>query len=407
MTRGAPKTLVVGAGIGGLAAAIALRRAGIDVDVFERAERIEEIGAGIALWANGIRALDSLGVGQAIHAASVQYPMGGLRTADGDVLTSVSASDLQRLFDVPIIIMHRADLVSALLDAYGAGRVHLASRCVAVHQNAAGVTAEFDNGSRARGDLLVGADGLQSAVRDALHGARRPTYAGCTAWRGVVPFDTAKVTAGETWERGSVFGLVPIRDERVYWYATLKTPEGGRSADEKGTLRQVFRGWHEPIESLIDATDPAAILRHDIYDRPVMKTWSAGRATLLGDAAHPMLPFLGQGACQALEDAVALANCLQACTDVASALRAYEARRVRRANTFVTQSRYAGRVAQLQNPVAVAIRNALLRRVGSRLQLRQLARMIGPGVGLGADLSAGARSAKVEARSAKAPGSSR
>jgi 2-polyprenyl-6-methoxyphenol hydroxylase-like FAD-dependent oxidoreductase len=369
--------LIVGAGIGGLAAAIALRRAGLDVEVFERAARIEEVGAGIALWANGIRVLDSLGVGEAIRAASVQYPMGGLRAADGAVLTSVSASDLQRLFDVPIIIMHRADLLSVLLDAYGAGRVHLASRCAAVHQDAGGVTAEFDDGRRVRGDLLVGADGLHSVVRAALHGPQAPTYAGCTAWRGVVAFDTSAVTAGETWGGGCVFGLVPIRGERVYWYATAKTPEGGRNADEKATLLRAFRGWHRPIESLLDATAPSAILRNDLYDRPVMKTWSVGHATLLGDAAHPMLPFLGQGACQALEDAVALADCVREHDDVGSALRAYEARRVRRANTFVTQSRYAGRVAQLQNPVGVALRNALLKRVGSRLQLRQLARMIG------------------------------
>lgn len=377
MTRPALRALVVGGGIGGLAAAIALGRACLDVDVFERAPRIEEVGAGLAVWANGIRALDAIGVGDAVRAASVRYPFGGLRAMDGTVLTRVTTADLERLFEVPIIIMHRADLLGSLLDAFGTGRVHLASRCVRVEQDAGGVTAHFEDGRSATGDVLIGADGLHSAVRASLHGDERPTYAGCTAWRAVVPFNTAQVTAAETWGHGSVFGIVPIRGGRVYWYATMKTPEGGRGKDEQAMLRKVFRGWHEPIETLIAVTDPAAILRNDIYDRPVLDSWTVGRATLLGDAAHPMLPFLGQGACQALEDGVALGRVFQEHRDVPSALRAYEALRVRRANMFVTRSRHAGAVAQMENPIGVAIRNAVLRRVGARLQLRQLARMIG------------------------------
>lgn len=376
MTAAPMKALVIGAGIGGLAAAIALRRAGLDVEVFERAERIDEVGAGLAVWANGVRALDRLGVGEAIRAASVQYPIGALRTWDGGVLTAMSAADLRRLFDVPIVIMHRADLLSALAAAFGAERVRLGHRTVAIRQDDRGVTAEFENGERARGDLLVGADGLHSAVRSALYGRERPVYAGCSAWRAAIPFDTSRVDAGESWGGGSVFGMVPIRGSRVYWYATMRTPEGGRNPDEKSALLRAFRGWHAPIAELVEATEPSSILRNDIYDRPVLKSWTVGRATLLGDAAHPMLPYLGQGACQALEDAVALGDACAEHAEVVPALRAYESRRVARANMFVTQSRYAGRVAQLQNPIAVAIRNAVLRRVGRRLQLRQLARLI-------------------------------
>lgn len=184
------------------------------------------------------------------------------------------------------------------------------------------------------------------------------------------------MSPGESWGGGSVFGMVPIQGDRVYWYATMRTPEGGRNPDEKRALLEAFRRWHAPIADLIDATDPASILRNDIYDRPALKSWTAGRATLLGDAAHPMLPYLGQGACQALEDAVALGDACAEHADVASALRAYESRRIARGNMFVIRSRHAARVAQLRNPLAVAIRNAVLRRVGTPLQLRQLAQML-------------------------------
>jgi 2-polyprenyl-6-methoxyphenol hydroxylase-like FAD-dependent oxidoreductase len=159
-----------------------------------------------------------------------------------------------------------------------------------------------------------------------------------------------------------------MSDGRIYWYATENALEGARHADEKAALLQTFRGWHAPIEALIEATDGSAILRNDIYDRPVLRTWGEGRATLVGDAAHPMTPNLGQGACQALEDAVALAQCLREDSEVVSAARSYEARRIPRANAVVTQSRRVGRIGQWQHPVAVYLRDAIVSRIGPRLR---------------------------------------
>ena len=227
-----------------------------------------------------------------------------------------------------------------------------------------------------RGDVLIGADGLNSVVRAAVHGPAPPRYAGCTAWRAVVPFDTSRVLAGETWGSGNVFGLVPISGSRVYWYAAMNVPEGGRSPRPKAELKAVFGRWHAPIGDLIEAADEGSILRNDIYDRPVLKTWGRGRLTLVGDAAHPMTPFMGQGACQALEDAVALGRCLSSGGDVVAALRDYERQRIPRANAFVTRSRLAGRIARVSNPVLAAIRNAALRRINPATQARQIARMI-------------------------------
>jgi 2-polyprenyl-6-methoxyphenol hydroxylase-like FAD-dependent oxidoreductase len=371
-----PKALVIGGGIGGLAAAIALRQAGFDVEVFERGTETQDAGAGLSLWANAIGALDALGLSEVIASAGVPYSIGGLRSWRGDVLNTMSMEDLRRFFRVPVLVVHRAELWDALADRGGRGNLRLGCRCVAVRQEGEHVVAEFDGQFPVQGDVLVGADGLKSIVRATLHGAAPPRYAGCTAWRSVVRFD-AEIRATETWGEGSVFGQVPMSGGRAYWYATQNVPEGQpRGPDEKGRLLARFRGWHAPVEALIDAADESAILCNDIYDRDPLSTWGRGRITLLGDAAHPMTPFLGQGACQALEDAVVLGRCLRESTDVPSALRAYEAARIPRANLFVRRSRLVGRIAQVEKPIAVRVRNALLRFSNPHSQARHIARMI-------------------------------
>jgi 2-polyprenyl-6-methoxyphenol hydroxylase-like FAD-dependent oxidoreductase len=170
---------------------------------------------------------------------------------------------------------------------------------------------------------------------------------------------------------------------RVYWYATESVPEGQGDPLEgrKQGLLKLFRGWHEPVEALIEATDESAILRNDVYDRPALRRWSVGRATLLGDAAHPMTPDMGQGACQAIEDAVVLADCLSQGSEVAEALRAYESRRIPRTRRVVRESRQAGTIAQWSNPLACRLRKALLRSpFAARKQAQQLAWMITPQV---------------------------
>jgi 2-polyprenyl-6-methoxyphenol hydroxylase-like FAD-dependent oxidoreductase len=372
-----PRALIVGAGIGGLAAGIALTRAGLEVDVYERADAMHEVGAGISLWANAIHALGTLGLEEAILSASAPGTVAGLRVPDGTIVTTPAMADLEQRVGVVCIVLHRAELQSALLGAFGRERVHLGATCVRVIEDRDGAHAEFADGSVARGDVVVGADGLSSVVRAGLHGAAPPTYAGYTAWRAVVPFDTRRVQGSETWGAGARFGMVPMSGNRVYWFATKNVPEGERQRDEKAGLRDLFRGWHDPVEALIDATDPASILRNDIYDRPVLGRWGRGRVTLLGDAAHPMTPNLGQGACQALEDAVVLARCLQDQPDIAMALRAYETRRISRANALVRRSRQVGRIGQVEWPVAVWLRKAMIGLVSPRLQARQLEAVIG------------------------------
>ena len=370
--------VVIGGGIAGLTTAIALDRAGVSVDVYERVDPLGEIGAGISIWLNAIRAFGEIGLADKIKAFSVPAGDAGLRTWDGRLLVGPSQSTLARRLEDVAVVMHRADLQRVLLDAYGRERVKLGSACVSIAQDDRGATATFTNGHVAHGDMLIGADGLHSVVRSALHGDQPPRYSGYTAWRGVVTFDHSKVRPGESWGPGRRFGQIPMSQSRVYWFATDNVPAGSRAAaGEKAELLRLFRGWHEPIDALIDATAAPAILRNDIYDRPPLARWGDRRITLVGDAAHPMTPNLGQGACQAIEDAVELARALRGAVDVAAALRAYETARIRRANRIVEASRRVGWLGQFERRSAIAARDTFVRLVGGFLQSRAIARMIG------------------------------
>ena len=371
------KALIIGGGIGGLATAIALTQIGFTVEVFERVTLLREVGAGLSLWANAIKALDYLGLASAVRALALPEAAGGIRTPSGALLMQTANAQLAAQFGELSVMVHRAELHDQLRQAFGQ-EIHLGMECVAITEEGTGVRVRFRNGEEAFGDLVIGADGLHSAVRAALHGPQPPRYAGYTAWRGVVGFEINRLQIGETWGAGARFGQIPMQGNRVYWFATQNAPAGQHSPDgEKAELLRLFGNWHNPIRALIEATPDAAILRNDLYDRPPLKRWGRGRITLLGDAAHPMTPNLGQGACQALEDAVVLAKQVQSTADLPTALRAYEAARIPRTTMIVNQSRQVGQVGQWANPVAVAGRNWLVKYLLARVQYRQFAPLIG------------------------------
>jgi 2-polyprenyl-6-methoxyphenol hydroxylase-like FAD-dependent oxidoreductase len=369
------RAIVIGGGIGGLTTAIALRGAGFDVDVFERAAELNEVGAGISLWSNALGVLDRLNLGEAIRAVSVPARSIGLRTWQGEVLVSDPLVGLEATRGVVCRVMHRAELQAALYRACGPARVHLAARAVGFREDPDGVVVELDGGETVRGDLLVGADGLHSIVRAGLWGHERPRYSGYTAWRAAVRFDMPG-GASETWGYGARFGQAAMSGGRLYWFATKNSAEGQRADDEKADLLHTFRGWHAPVEAIIAATDPSAILRNDIVDRPPLRRWGRGRVTLVGDAAHPMTPNLGQGACQAIEDALALALSLDRHRGIPEALGSYEAMRIPRTSAIVARSRDVGRLGQIENRTLATLRNALMRRTPARFQTRQLAQVI-------------------------------
>ena len=372
------KVIIIGGGIGGLAAGVALRQAGVDVVVFERAGAYREVGAGLTLWPNAVRALRVLGLAAQLDTLAVPQLSGGIRTWRGDVLLTTSIDEVTQRFGAPPVAVHRAELLAMLNDALAPNIVQLDSPLTCFAQDDGGVTATFADGRTEHADVLIGADGLYSAVRAHLFGHCKPRYAGYTAWRAVVPYDVERLpvgASGETWGCGTRFGIVPMSSNRVYWFGTVNAPEGQRNGmgGHKREVMELFGGWHAPIRDVIAATDDAAILRNDIYDRPPLRHWTVGRVTLLGDAAHPMTPNLGQGACQAIEDAVVLARCLRENADSVAGLRAYERERFNRTNAIMQQSRQIGQVGQWSYALACRTRDALMRMTPSVVQMQRLA----------------------------------
>ncbi|MEU9374199.1 FAD-dependent monooxygenase [Streptomyces sp. NPDC048255] len=371
--------VVVGGGIGGLAAAIGLRLIGWEVTVVERSAVLADAGAGISLHANGLRALDLLGVGEAVRAAGRAQYTGGTRTPDGGWLARMDGAALERELGTPIVGIPRAVLHRLL-------RAALPPECLVAGAEAGSV--DRTDPARVRvlvegrapldADLVVAADGVNSRLRAGLFPNHPgPVYSGSTVLRAVTEHPIALRADFElTWGRGAEFGHIAFADGRAEWHAVLNSPPAVRHADTLAALRRRFGDWHDPVPALLDATRPDAVLHHDIHELVTpLPAFAVGRTVLLGDAAHAMTPHLGQGACQALEDAATLAASLAAEPTVASALARYDAERRPRSQSVARAARQAGRMGQqLAHPLAVAVRNTALRLAPSGATMRAVLR---------------------------------
>jgi salicylate hydroxylase len=311
---------VIGAGIGGLTAALTLARAGVGVRVFEQAEALREVGAGIQMAPNATRILHRLGLAAPLARVAVRPERSETRRwDDGRVLwTQPLGAVVERRFGAPYYHLHRPDLLAVLSDALPPGVLHLGHRFTGLHERAGGVEVHFADRPSVRADVLVGADGIHSAVRDALFGPESPRFSGSTAYRGLVPAERLAhldlPRLGYSWlgphrhfvhyyVAGGRFmncvAVCPAGDWRVESWSAR-----GRVADALAE----FAGFHPLVREIIGKVDET--YRWALYDREPLERWTLGRATLMGDAAHAMLPFLAQGACQAVEDAAVLARCL-------------------------------------------------------------------------------------------------
>lgn len=347
------KIVVIGGGIGGLAAALQLLKAGLDVQVYEQAPRITEIGAGIQISPNASRLLHRLGLKPAMDAVGVRpLAVHQRRWDDGRTLQRAPVgAEVETTFGAPYYHFHRADLATLLADALPTERLHVGHKLVDLAQKGERVTARFENGASVEADLLVGADGIHSRVRTLLFGPEKPRFTGCVAWRGLVPAERIKhlgiEVASHNW-------MGPDGHVVHYWVAggrmmnVVCVAEHGdwtkESWTDRGEVADVlarYEGWHPTVRDLIGAFPETFVWA--LHDRAELPRWSAGRVTLLGDACHPMLPMMAQGAAQSIEDGAALASLLEAMPDdIAGVLARYETLRKPRA-TKLQQASAANR----------------------------------------------------------------
>lgn len=351
---------IVGAGIGGLVAAAGLQRDGHEVAVFERKVQPGAIGAGLSLFGNAFAALDAVGLGGVVRAlASEQVAefTAGQRSPSGRWLMVMPPRAVSSLR-----VVHRADLHSALLGALRPGTLRCGDAVFVAHDGTPTLTI---GAVEEHFDLVVAADGIHSHARSTLGLDTGLRYAGYTAWRGVTHTRIdVHGEAGEAWGRGKRFGIVPLADGRVYWFATQSLPPGTAFQDDHREALDRFGSWHDPIRELMENTSAAEVLRNDIYDlaRP-LASFHRGATVLLGDAAHAMTPDLGQGAGQAIEDAATITLLLRGATKnghIADAVRVYDHARRPRAQMIARRSRAAGRVAQLSSPIPATMRDTML-----------------------------------------------
>lgn len=366
------RVLIAGAGIGGLTAALALRQAGFDVHVYEQARVLREVGAGLALGANAVRVLHRLGLAEALRTVGVRSDSWDLCDwQSGAVLGRVPLADAGEIrWGAPFYNVHRADLHNALRAAVGDQYITLGASCVSVEQHGAEVAIGFADGRHATGDLLIGADGIHSVVREYVAGPDQPTWWPQIAWRGLAPGAIGHQVELEMRQHlylgpRMMFVAYYVSSGRLVNWVGCTPSDGWREESwsargDRDEALAVFEGWHPQVRTLIAGTEQ--VFKWALCDRPSLETWTRDRVTLLGDAAHPMLPFMGQGAAQSIEDGLALACCLAADRDDPQrAIGTYAARRRERATALQAASRDAGRQDQLSDTAEVAARNTEMR----------------------------------------------
>jgi 2-polyprenyl-6-methoxyphenol hydroxylase-like FAD-dependent oxidoreductase len=370
------KYAILGGGIAGLTAAIALKKIGIDAEIYEAAPEFKPLGAGLLLAANAVKAYQKLGIAENIIARGRLLPAFAILDQGGKIITHADAEVVGRKYGTHNFAIHRAALHEALLEQLDPAQLHTGKKALQ-HQTLpnGAIEVRFQDGTALETDCLIVADGVHSSIRRGLLPQSQPRYAGYTCWRAVVRAERIEQAfASETMGAAGRFGIVPIGDKTFYFFACINAPQNDPAmrAYTAADLRRRFARFHSPIPGLLEQTRDEDLLWNDIIDLEPIRQFAFGNVVLIGDAAHATTPNLGQGACQAIEDAVVLADELARHNDPAAAFAAFEQRRLKRTHYIVNTSWTLGKIAQLENAALIAARNALFRLIPARMNEKQM-----------------------------------
>lgn len=364
--------IIMGGGIAGLSTAIALRRIGIEATVYEAAPEFKPVGAGITLAANAMKAYRILGLFDDLVAAGRPLTRMSIRAQKGGLLSESRVDTLPG--GLCNLAIHRAALHEVLLSQLDPGQVIAGKRSADILQEEGRYTVTFEDGTQTTSKHLIVAEGIHSLIRRKLLPQARIRYAGYTCWRGIAPNGDMGITdTSETWGANGRFGIVPIGNDQIYWFATKNAPAGSpvMKAYSNAELLDNYRSYHDPIGEVIRRTPPEYIFWNDIIDLEPMPRFAFDNLVFVGDAAHATTPNMGQGACQAIEDAIVLAQCLQQNAAVKEAFALFEQRRLKRVHWVVNQSHILGKIAQWENPLLRGLRNTAFRLTPDSVMTKQ------------------------------------
>ncbi len=371
-------TTIIGAGIAGLTTAIALKNIGVECHIFESAPEVKAIGAGLALAANAIKGLQQLGIAEAVIDAGRILPSFTIYDEKGAVITHTDCEAVSKKYGINNFTIHRAALHEVLYRHVNPNAITLNKKAVDIKQSSSGVTILFSDGTEHQTDYLIVADGIHSSIRQKLNPHSRPHYAGYTCWRAVINNTHLQLQeTSETWSVKGRFGIAPLAQDQLYWFACINGPQNSSVFKNYTTtdLWQHFKDFKKPIPQIIQATRNKDLIWNDIIYLKPLQQYAYNNVVLIGDAAHATTPNMGQGACQAIEDAVILAEEWQRNSEVPAAFGAFEKRRLKRTHYITNQSTLIGKVAQTQSRPLAAIRNWLLRSLPGSISQKQLEKL--------------------------------
>lgn len=373
------KISIIGGGIAGLTTAIALNQRGFKTDIFEAASEIKGVGAGLALAANAMKGFDRLGLMEEVIDLGRILSSFSILDQKGKVITKTDSQAISQKWGLDNFLIHRADLHKFLLSKIDSKQIHTGKRSVSFQYVHDKIEIIFSDASVHMTDYLIVADGINSVIRSQVVPEVEPRYSGYTCWRAVIENTDLNIEeSSETWGSKGRFGMAPLANNLLYWFACINAPQKDPRMEEFriSDLKDVFKDYHHPIPAIIENTLNSQLIWNDILDLPPLERYAFDRILLIGDAAHATTPNMGQGACQAIEDAVILGEEISKSVNPQAAFQAFEKRRIKRTHYIINTSWQVGKVAQLENPLLCTIRNFAFRNMPKRINDKQLEKVL-------------------------------